>query len=77
MEIEDDGRGFDLSIINSSNGRHYGLIGMRERAEKLGGRLFLTSAPGKGTQVRLSVPIIEEEGERYGTGSVSDLGVYQ
>jgi signal transduction histidine kinase len=56
VEIEDDGRGFDLSILNSSNGQHYGLIGMRERAEKLGGRIFLTSAPGKGTQVRLNVP---------------------
>ena len=59
VEIEDDGRGFDLSIINSSSGRHYGLIGMRERAERLGGQLFLTSAPGEGTRVRLSVPKIE------------------
>jgi signal transduction histidine kinase len=59
VEIEDDGRGFDPSIINSSNGRHYGLIGMRERAEKLGGRLSLTSSPGKGAQVRLSVPKVE------------------
>jgi signal transduction histidine kinase len=59
VEIEDDGRGFDPSIINSSNGQHYGLIGMRERAERLGGQLFLTSSPGKGTQVRLSVPKIE------------------
>jgi signal transduction histidine kinase len=59
VEIEDDGRGFDLSIINSSNGRHYGLIGMRERAEKMGGRLSLTSSPGKGTQVRLSIPKTE------------------
>lgn len=58
VEIEDDGRGFDPSILDSSNGQHYGLIGMRERAEKLGGRLFLTSAPGKGTQLRLSVPKI-------------------
>ncbi|HEX5081043.1 MAG TPA: sensor histidine kinase, partial [Blastocatellia bacterium] len=59
VEIQDDGRGFDLSILNSPNGRHYGLIGMRERAENLGGRLFLTSAPGKGTQVRLNVPKME------------------
>lgn len=61
VEIEDDGCGFDTSIIHSSNGspdeRHYGLIGMRERAEKLGGKLFITSSPGKGTQVRLSVPL--------------------
>jgi ligand-binding sensor domain-containing protein/signal transduction histidine kinase len=56
VEIKDDGRGFDLSTLNSSNGQHYGLIGMRERADKLGGRLFLISAPGEGTQVRLKVP---------------------
>jgi signal transduction histidine kinase len=60
LEIEDDGRGFDPSVINWSNGRHYGLVGMRERAEKLGGGLSLTSSPGKGTQVRLSVPKVEE-----------------
>src|SRR5262245_40313870 len=59
VEIEDDGRGFDPSIINSSNGRHYGLVGMRERAEKLGGQFSLTSSPGKGTRVRLSVPKVE------------------
>ena len=57
VEIEDDGCGFDTSIIHSSNGQHYGLIGMREQAEKLGGRLILTSSPGKGTQVRLRVPL--------------------
>jgi signal transduction histidine kinase len=67
VEIEDDGRGFDLSIINSSNGPHYGLIGMRERAEKMGGRLSLTSSPGRGTQVRLSVPKINDD-QNSGTG---------
>jgi ligand-binding sensor domain-containing protein/two-component sensor histidine kinase len=56
VEIEDDGRGFDPSVISSSNGRHYGLVGMRERAEKLGGQLSLTSSPGKGTRVLLRVP---------------------
>jgi two-component system sensor histidine kinase DegS len=59
VAIEDDGRGFDLSIIDSLNGQHYGLIGMRERAERLKGQLLLTSSPGKGTQVRLTVPKIE------------------
>jgi len=59
VEIEDDGRGFDPSVINSSNGRHYGLVGMRERAEKLGGQLSLTSSPGNGTHVLLRVPKAE------------------
>ncbi len=57
VEIDDDGLGFDTSIIQAPNGQHYGLIGMRERAEKMGGRLILTSAPGEGTQLRLSVPL--------------------
>jgi signal transduction histidine kinase len=32
---------------------------MRERAEKLGGEFILTSSPGRGTQVRLSIPLIK------------------
>ena len=36
----------------------FGLSGMRERAELLGGRLELTSAPGRGTTVRLSIPYL-------------------
>ena len=48
---------FDPAVILSSDGRHYGLIGMRERVEKLGGEFLLTSAPGKGTQVHLSIPL--------------------
>jgi ligand-binding sensor domain-containing protein/signal transduction histidine kinase len=55
VRIEDDGCGFDPSTIHSMNG-HYGLIGMRERIAKLGGQFCLTSAPGSGTQVRLTIP---------------------
>jgi signal transduction histidine kinase len=57
VEIVDDGCGFDPAVIFSSEGRHYGLIGMRERVEKLGGEFLLTSSPGKGTQVHLSIPL--------------------
>ena len=56
VEIEDDGCGFDPSTCRPPDGHHYGLIGMRERVEKLGGEFRLTSSPGKGTQVRLSIP---------------------
>jgi signal transduction histidine kinase len=57
IQIDDDGCGFDPSTIRSFNG-HYGLIGMQERVEKLGGEFHLTSAPGAGTQVRLTIPAI-------------------
>jgi signal transduction histidine kinase len=56
VKIEDDGCGFDPTGLYSSNGQHYGLIGMRERAEKMGGEFHLTSSQGNGTQVRLRIP---------------------
>jgi ligand-binding sensor domain-containing protein/signal transduction histidine kinase len=57
VRIEDDGCGFDPSVIHSDNG-HYGLIGMRERVEKLGGSFHVNSAPGAGTEVRLIIPAV-------------------
>jgi signal transduction histidine kinase/ligand-binding sensor domain-containing protein len=54
--VSDDGRGFDTNGAFSLEARHYGLIGMRERAERLGGRLEVTSSVGKGTRVLVEVP---------------------
>jgi two-component system NarL family sensor kinase len=54
LSIWDDGRGF------SARGRRpesHGLVGMRERAKLLGGRLHVSSAPGKGTRVVATVPV--------------------
>lgn len=56
LKVEDDGCGFDSSIIRSTDGDHYGLIGMRERVQELGGEFLLTSCPGKGTQIHLNIP---------------------
>ncbi len=56
VEIEDDGRGFDSSACDPPDRHHYGLVGMRERVAKLGGEFHLASSPGKGTQVRASIP---------------------
>ena len=50
VKIEDDGWGVQPRFGSSSNRSHYGIIGMRGRAEKLGGRFLLSSAPGKGAQ---------------------------
>ncbi|HKX29895.1 MAG TPA: two-component regulator propeller domain-containing protein [Blastocatellia bacterium] len=57
VEIEDDGCGFDTSAVQPASARHYGLIGMRERTEKLGGKFQLKSAPGQGTRVHLKIPL--------------------
>jgi signal transduction histidine kinase/ligand-binding sensor domain-containing protein len=57
MLIADDGRGFiDPGATSSANG-HYGLQGMRERAEQIGAELTVVSTPGGGTQVRVETPI--------------------
>ncbi|HEX4946978.1 MAG TPA: two-component regulator propeller domain-containing protein [Blastocatellia bacterium] len=57
VKIEDDGCGFDPARLYSSNGDHYGLLGMRERAEKMGGEFHLTSSHGNGTRVLLRIPL--------------------
>ena len=56
VEIEDAGSGFDpAERINSATG--LGLIGMRERATLLGGRLVVESARGSGTRVTATLPL--------------------
>ena len=53
MTIRDDGKGFD----SASPGPGQGLRNMRERVERLGGTLAVQSAPGRGTEVSVTVPI--------------------
>ena len=59
LSVEDDGHGFDLEAQNEmsdGNGHHFGLIGMRERAQKIGGQLIVHSAANEGTRVVARVP---------------------
>jgi signal transduction histidine kinase len=53
LEVCDDGAGFEPSL---RDGAGFGVRGMRERAERLGGTLRIESAPGDGTRVLVSVP---------------------
>lgn len=57
LRIGDDGRGFEQADVFHSRGGHFGLIGMRERAERLGGELHLSSHLGEGTEVEVMVPL--------------------
>jgi signal transduction histidine kinase/ligand-binding sensor domain-containing protein len=57
LRVADNGRGFEQQDAFSSQGGHFGLLGMRERAERLGGELRLGSHPGEGTQVEVTVPL--------------------
>jgi two-component system, NarL family, sensor kinase len=57
LEVEDNGKGFaPAALIAQPAGIGYGVPGMRERAELLGGSLMLQSCPGHGTVLRLSFP---------------------
>ncbi|GAB4459517.1 MAG: HAMP domain-containing protein [Anaerolineales bacterium] len=56
--VEDDGVGFDPSAQRGE--RHLGLLGMRERAELLGGTLTIESTPQQGTSVFIEIPLADE-----------------
>ena len=55
MDITDDGIGFDISTKKRNDS--YGLLGMRERAYLLEGRVDISSEPGKGTRIHVEVPL--------------------
>lgn len=57
LRVKDDGQGFEPSGTFSAIGGHFGILGMRERAERLGGKFALASCPGSGTQVEVTVPL--------------------
>jgi signal transduction histidine kinase/ligand-binding sensor domain-containing protein len=54
LVVRDDGRGFDPAAAPPA--AHWGLVGMRERAEAVGARLLVRSAPGEGTEVSVIAP---------------------
>lgn len=53
LRIKDDGQGFEVNQI--SPGQGFGLLGMSERAERIGGELIIQSHPGQGTEVTVIV----------------------
>ena len=59
VSIRDDGVGFAMpDRVDALTDRgHFGLIGMRERAELIGARLTIQSSPGQGTTVELTSPL--------------------
>lgn len=54
LSVHDDGRGCDPVAVGEG---HHGIVGMRERAELVGGRLRIQSRPGGGTTVTVSAPL--------------------
>lgn len=57
MTIEDNGQGFQPEALAAARRDHFGLEAMRERAESLGGKLEVDSAPGRGTRIVAVLPV--------------------
>jgi ligand-binding sensor domain-containing protein/signal transduction histidine kinase len=75
--IRDDGSGIDTHVLNSGRDGHWGLSGMKERAESIGGELRVLSRAVAGTEVELVVPghiaFENRAGERRPAGWLSRL----
>ncbi len=54
--VRDNGGGIDPQVLRLGREGHWGLSGMRERAERIGGRLTVWTRPAGGTEIELSVP---------------------
>jgi signal transduction histidine kinase len=51
--VSDDGIGFDTKFADVDRESHYGIAGMRERVDRMHGRIELMSAPGQGTVIHV------------------------
>ncbi len=56
VHVSDDGCGIDPEVLRAGRDGHWGLPGMRERAERIGAKLHVWSSATAGTEVELSVP---------------------
>jgi signal transduction histidine kinase len=62
VDIEDDGQGFDPAAVARRESRpHWGLLGIAERAELLGGHARIDSSPGAGTRTEVRIPLPKEQ----------------
>ena len=61
VRVRDDGHGFNSATAMKLSGGHFGLLGMRERAQRIGGTLDLRTSPGSGTEIVVRVPFETEK----------------
>jgi len=59
LKVEDDGHGFDVLRVSEGalRSQQWGLLGMQERAELVGGQVSVESQPGKGTRLDIRAPL--------------------
>jgi signal transduction histidine kinase len=65
--VEDDGKGFNLSMLDEKRDKCLGLIGIRERVALLGGSVVIESVPREGTTIRVKIPL---EGGSYANSDI-------
>jgi len=63
IEIEDDGNGFEVAAVKrpKDEGHGWGLLGITERVEALGGTVVIDTAPGQGARIVITVPVPPED----------------
>jgi signal transduction histidine kinase len=57
LQVKDDGKGFVPGAGAGPPDGHFGLLGIAERAKRLGGQIVLASTPGSGAAVRVQIPL--------------------
>lgn len=62
FSVKDDGTGFDVERADGPSNGHFGIHGIRERIRPLRGTLSISSSPGSGTEVTVSLDAIERNG---------------
>ncbi len=60
LTVSDAGRGFDVAQAMANQGGGFGLFSVRERLGLFGGRMDIVSAPGQGTRITLTIPLVSQ-----------------
>jgi signal transduction histidine kinase/ligand-binding sensor domain-containing protein len=74
IRVQDNGRGMSKETLDLGRPGHYGIEGMQERAERLGGSISIRSRLGEGTEVNLTIPaqFLYQEGSFRSGSSLTD-----
>jgi signal transduction histidine kinase len=73
LRIRDDGKGMDSKVVATGRPGHWGLQGMRERAQQIGAQLDIWSEAGAGTEIELRIPGAIAYAAPIGTGLPGNL----
>jgi signal transduction histidine kinase len=69
LQIKDDGKGFTPETCAGPKDGHFGLLGIRERVQRMGGQVEITSAPDTGTTIQVEIPVVPVTAKNGGSPS--------